>query len=594
MKKLSSTTIISALKSMVAEINAVRKEAADFKNELDEMAPEEISVGMGDEGAGVGAPEDSFSPVPEEEGKPGEEAKGPKKPEIKSVDDAKKVLNEAKTDLQNVIDSLDGLTGQATDEAKEASYKRMNEKYAQDLNGLRNSAESALKDAKEAIAHWSFLRNLHNPISSIKHPQLKQAAETIKEVNAFQKFVNKLIGKTATAVAPTGAEFSGDKWPGGKDPKDIEDRQWRAGTEKFNRDKSFEGKRTNPAVDHRLDVEEYSRDDKPYVNATFVTVPNNKFASYWNVADTKTGKCITASFADIPNSLLQGFKDGSKGEEAFNRFATRQYGGRIVDHVLRFGIDSATKMLNGKQANIREASLQSQARDPKIKDKSAVRKYYKDAFGDSEYARQLTSSEGGSNDGMDVEYTPKDKGPDSKNTSDDTGKAKDGTGKLSHQKQVDPTIIKARAEKAVDLARKFASTGAIEFTKQAVFAKAKEIMRFTDDQFRVADQTISSLPIVNRAALVESHIPDTENGIVGNKSEGVSNPKATVATEDIDSGVKSDAKIQSMASQIVPQMTTDIEGRKASIGDSFNTTANKLKRLNVDPSKLRLPRRLSR
>jgi len=437
---------------------------------------------------------------------------------------------------------------------------------------------------------------------------LKQAADTIKEVSKFTKLLNKLTGKrevTATGVPPTGAEFSGDKWPGGKNPAEVELRAKDAGSAKFNKDKVFEDKRPNPAVDHRLDTTEYTRDDTPYVNASFRFNEGSPFESFWDIKDTKVGKRIVASFLNTPSTL------GKKTQAALKYFSGEEYGKKIIDNILRVqaekdsgkrnitGIDYIKNQLNAEYiGKSKSASLDAEARDPKVKDKAKIRRYYKDAYGDAEYARELTSKkkdpkakvamegEGGSNDDMDVEYKPDDEHPKDKNE----GEQKDGTGTIS---SVDPEIVKAKARKAVELAKLYASRGSIPFTKEAIYTKAKEFMNISDQDYSVRESTLKELPVVNENALKLAHIPDTEVGISGNKAEGVRDPKAAVKTDGLEGSPKTDAKI-SKQSSIVPQVSSEVEGKAPEVSSFFTTTEKRLrdKGINVQGARLRYPRQI--
>jgi hypothetical protein len=112
-------------------------------------------------------------------------------------------------------------------------------------------------------------------------------------------------------------------------------------------------------------------------------------------------------------------------------------------------------------------------------------------------------------------------------------------------------------------------------------------MKMDDATFSATAATLESLPITNESALKESHIPDTEKGIVGNKSEGVRDPQAKVKTEDINAAVKGDATISKSAS-LVPQMTTDSEGKK-DLSAFFTTTASRLEKKGISINQLRRP-----
>ncbi|MCK9428668.1 MAG: hypothetical protein M0R17_01485 [Candidatus Omnitrophica bacterium] len=598
--RFSSATLQSGLKSMSAELNITKKRAADFLNDLDEVEPKDV--------VDQELPEDT-GPAPKE--LPEGEGKEPKGKKIKNVEDAKSVLDEAKTDLQNVVDSLDGICGQVEEEEKKASYKRQSDRYAGSIQSLAQAAEKAIQDTDDAMNHWAFLGALKNPANKIQNASLKQVAETLNDVERINQVIERsATRRLATAVPPTGAEFSGDKWPNSKNPSEVEQRAWEGGAAKFHKDRKFEDARPNPAVDNRLNVEDYSRDDKPYVNASFVMVPENRYASYWDITDTASGKRMIADFANAPTNL------GQKNENGFRQFASSQYGEKIVNKIMEQegtktassnpvdGIEVARQILNGRYASIKEA------REPKVKDKASVRRYYKDAYGDAGYAKKMTAwdekvedekeekkekaeekkekaeekaekkeaSEGDA--GMDIKYKPADEHPADKNK----GEAKKGPGTLSSQ---DPQVIKAKAYKAVELARIYASIGAIPFTKEAVLNKSREVQKLSDSEYDAKLATLKELPITNESALKSAHIPETETGIVGNTAEGVRDPKSQVKTDDLNNDVKSDAKVSSL----VPQFTkSSSEGSRTDFSSLFSTTASRLREKGIMPEKSRIMR----
>jgi len=160
---------------------------------------------------------------------------------------------------------------------------------------------------------------------------------------------------------------------------------------------------------------------------------------------------------------------------------------------------------------------------------------------------------------------------------------------MSSMSAEEKALLKVRADKAIEVARRFAAVHAIPFTRTALLAKGQELLAMTDEQFKIATATVNQMPIVNEAALKESHIPETENGIVGNKSEGVSNPKAKVKTEDINPNVKSDAAISKEAS-FVPQFQVPSGKKIPDITANFSTISNKLRNLGVDPKTIRMPK----
>jgi len=285
--RYSTATLQSGLKSMAAELNVTKKRAADFLEDLGEVAPNDV---IDQEIPGESG--EATKELPEGNKEESKEKK------IKTPADAKAVLEEAKTDLQNVVDSLDGICGQVEEEEKKASFKRQNDRYAGSIQTLAVSAQKVIQDADDAMNHWAFLSALKNPASKIQNSSLKNVAETLEDVDRINRIVDRTASRRfSTAVPPTGSEFTGDKFPGGKNPAEVENRAWADGAGKFQKDRKFEDARPNPAVDNRLNVEDYSRDEKPHVNASFVIVPENKYASYWDITDTLSGKRIIADFA---------------------------------------------------------------------------------------------------------------------------------------------------------------------------------------------------------------------------------------------------------------------------------------------------------
>lgn len=551
--------------------------------------------------------------------------------QIKTPADAKKVLNEACTDLQNVIDNLDAICGQAEVEAKEASFKRMSSRYESQLKTLFKNADQAITDAKSAMAHWSFLLSASASEKSITNASLKQAAQTVKEVNKFNKLLQNMgLKREATAVPPTGAKFTGDKWPAKGDPAKVEIHHWEKGADKFKSDKKFEDKRPNPAIDDRLTDAEYGRfgQDAPFVNASFKHNPQAPETSYWLITDKRSGLKVKASFKDAPAVL------GPKTPQGLKMFASSGYKRQLLSTVASEGLGVVKAALNGKYVTASEGFSEGdkvkdlagnkgkikedlgngmykvkfkdgtkrevpgsdlKARgDKKEEEKSEKtsslqkkaagseeRSYYADAYGSKEYAKDLTS--GAAPSKQPIGYKPEHDDPNTKQDS-----TKDGVGTISSKQSVNKAIITAKARRAVDLARKFAATGAIEFTKKAIAAKATELMGLQDPAFKTVEATLAQMPIVNEAALKEAHLPDSETGIVGNKYTGVSDPKGTVDSQGINDAVKGDAKIAKKASMVPQVASSTPQGMQ--ISDMFTTTAKALQNKGVDLEKLRKPR----
>lgn len=552
---LDKKQALEALGEMEDELTSTKGDAESFLGDINEMSPDDMDFDLKDE---------SLSPEDKDTIK-----------KIKTPEDAKKALDTANKDIASVIDALDGFTGQATEEKEAIAFKRMNAKYSSSLINLAKQTDTVIIDAKAALAHWSFLKKVKRPSKKASknthastNDPIDEAFSTVEKSLTFVEKIASALGYKkveATAVPPTGADFSGDKWPNGKDPKEIEERAWHSGGEKFNRDKSFENARPNPSVDRRLDSSEYPRNDKPYVNASFKVNPDNKFSSYWEITDAKSGRKLVADFANVPGDT------GPKNDQTFKEFASKHYGKKIAETVVTSGLETVQKQLGGTISKVTKEGLKVVAAD-----KGGLKSYYTDAFGDSSYASELTSGAGVTK--MDTKYTPKDDSVKSKKV-----ETKDGPGKLS-AKDID--IERAQARQAVILARKYASRGAIPFTKEAIFSKAGNLMKLTADAFKTRSESLDDIPIVNEAALKQAHIPDAETGIVGNTKEAVRDQNAKVNTEDIDGNVKGDANVKK--SSFVPQ--TAVEGTPQ-IKYQFNTVKSRLGNKGITSEKLRLPKR---
>ena len=498
MKEINKTVVVGALGEMATELATTKQRVEKFAEDLSAMKPEDMDFNFNKGTPDEGAPEESPEPGMEENGKEEDKEKLPKTDEEK-----KKVLDEAKKDIQSVVDSLDGIQGQAEQEKEAAAIKRPNAVYASNLNSLRKSAEDAIDDANAALKHWAYLKKAYRPqekIAELTHTDLKQVANTLEQLSALEivmdkiGFVRKSKTVNATAVPPTGSTFTEGKWPNGKNPVEIETRHWEAGVEQFKRDIAKEKKYPNSATDERYTDAGNPHDPKPYVNASLFVPEDNKFGAYWNVEDTQSGKSFKTAFIDIPVSL------GPKDENSFNVFASQQYGERIATRVIQSGIDEVVASLGAKF--IKTADLQSEARDAKIKDKAKVRKYFSDAYGDKGFARDLTSEKkterGSGRIDMHPGYKPEDEHPEDKNRE----KTKDGPGKLSSQDitAADRELYRVRAERAIELAKILASRGGIPFIKKALLAKGAEYMRMDDATFSITEAALNSLPIVNESA----------------------------------------------------------------------------------------------
>ncbi len=564
MQVLSASEIKTALTEMDGELLQWKTAAEDFYDDIKDTKPEEITLDEDMEG------EEEVTPDME-----GEEVDDHKKHpiEIKTPEDAKKVLDEAKEDIQAVIDNLDGVMGQEKEEGEKLAFKRINNKYTSTLQTLSNKAENIIEDTKKSLKHWSFLKkriNKKEASINLKNTTLKDTIETVHEAKKAWSFLNKVFGKRveATAVPPTNADFSGDKWPNKKNPAEVELRHYESGVNEFKRVNKKYNDNPNPADEPRLKDEVAPHDEKPYVNASY-----NDLTRSYDIFDPKTKKAIRFTLADAPDEA------GRKDELGLKGFASKQFATKVCASVIEEGIEWVRQQMNGQYLN---ENLTKQAAKS---DKSSTRKYYTDAFGDASYARELTS--GKDNQTMDIAYKPEKDEVKNDEKNPEFGKAKDGTGKISSQEE-DKEVLLAKARKGVELARKAAAAGIIEFNQEDIRKYAKDMMAESNEVVSFAEKMLNNLPLVNEAALdKEATIPDSDSGIVGNKLQGVSNTKAKAETEGtINNNVESDAKIAKKAN-FVPQFNTNVPSN-LSISELFTTTAKKLKDINVNLNEIKI------
>jgi hypothetical protein len=453
MKVTSASEVKTALLEMNEELKQWKTADEGYLDEFQDTKPEDVSL---DEDMGEGGP------TPDMEGEEDEEHK--KHPiEIKTPEDAKKVLDEAIEDIKAVVDNIEGVMGQGEEEGEKVAFKRIegNTKYASELNTLSTTASKAIDEVKTSLKHWSFLKKRINKkkeakldTSGITHPELKQVANTIQQMGLLEKLLAKAgyekkskIVTEATAVPPTGADFSGDKWPNGKNPAEVEIRHWEAGAKQFHSDNKKYNANPNPAVDPRLKDEVNPHDEKPYVNASY-----NDVTRSYDVFDPKTKKAIRFTLADAPLDA------GRKDELGLKGFASKKFANDVCAAVIEGGIEWVRKQMNGQYLN------ETLAKQAAKSDKSSTRSYYTEAFGDASYARELTS--GKDNQTMDTAYKPEKDEVKNDEKNPEFGKAKDGTGKISSQEEKEVTLAKAR--KGVELAKLAAAAGVIEYNQEEV------------------------------------------------------------------------------------------------------------------------------
>jgi len=570
---MTTSKIKESLIDMIKDLKLSKKAAEEFLEDLEEIKPKDIKLDneMETEPTEKKVLEKSKFKLEEPEEEPEEELEEEPEEEVKieTTEDAKKVLDEAKEDIQDVIENLDSLVNQAEEEVEKVSYKRISNKFASNVKNLSSAAYNAILEANSALKHWAFIKKRVKKDSvdedEITHPELKQVANTLKQMTLLDKILAKAgyvkkssLEREGTAVPPTGAKFTGDKWPEGKNPAEIELRHWQAGAKEFDKDKEKEDKMQNPASDPRLKDEGNPHDEKPFVNASY-----NPVGQYYDIYDSREGRAIRYTFANAPDHL------GAKDEKGLRNFASKAYANLICEAVIEDGLEAVRKEVNGQYLN---PTLSKEAANS-----NGVKKYYEDAYGDKEYASQLTKKRKVEKENID--YKPE---KNSVTEGEEFGKAKDGTGKISSTREE----LLAKARRGVELARLAAAGGLIEWNKEAVKKYAKEIMSKSEETIEFTEKMLNELPLVNEAALKEATIPDADSGIVGNTLSGVRDPNAKSKTEGIDKSLESDAEITKSAS-FVPQVAISTPS-SLQLSDMFTTVEKKLKNKGVDPSQVRL------
>lgn len=597
---LSTAQVNSNIKAMLTELRATRKNAGYLLKKIaDEMPEEFMGAGDGDMapedemgigGAEMTAPGDGGAPdmgMP-----PGEK----KEEEIKTPEEAKKVVNEAITDLKAVVDGIDAITGQGEEmEEKTASQTaRFSSKMQNEFGLLTKQAASAIDDAKDSIRHWAFLlRRKHGQSNkSSAHAIVQNVREGIQVWRDLQQVL-------ATAVPPTGAEFSGDKGINGDNNYSArkEIKHYEAGNEEFKRNKTKEDRMPNPTGEPRLIDEGNPHEFGAFVNAKVVQ-KNPVFGSaivMRSLDKEGRGKYAVATWEKLSPAI------GPKTAANYEVFTSKDFAKNVEDHIRKNGIETVAAFMN---AELDSLGLQATAREPKVKDKSKLRAYYADAFGDSEFARELTSAQKTgtelgmginqdkagavtkSGEEMNIAYKPEVESADGTKGGLEGGNTGDSVGTGAVKTEASLAVREARARKAVDFARIAASRGLIPFTKTAVATKAREVVGYSNEKFDAQLELLNGLPIVREAAIKEARIPENEEvetGILANTHEAVRDPKnSSVGTEGLKSEVKSEGRISTAA--VVPQMHTTSSLAPASFVNKLNTIANRMRQKGLDPT----------
>jgi len=592
---ITTSKVNQSLKEMLNELASVRNNATYLLNKLSTAEPETFV------GAGRGElPEDAKNldmtdSVTEMDEKPGE-MKGEETQEIKTPEEAKKTLNEAITDLKSVVEGIDNITEQGKEMEEKTSSKtfRLSSKVQDEIGILTRQAIAAIDDANNAIRHWSFLLRKSSSSSTKKSP-LQEVVNSVKEAKTVWQELGKVF---STAVPPTGAQFTGDKGIDGdvyySAKKEL--KHFQSGYEEYKKDKEKEDKLPNAASEPRLVDEGNPHELSAYVNAKAVK-KNNVFSSA--IVVRALNKDRKGKYAVVTWDKLSPVV-GEKTAENYEIFLSPLFAKNVEYQVRRNGIDAVAAYLNA-DVDVIGLSATSE-REPRVKDKEKLRQYYKDAFGDAEFARELTSNKKKSDlgaginedyaemgvksgDEMNVNYEPELEADDVEGGLEG-GNDENSVGSGSPDTTASLEVRKAKARMAVDFSRLAASRGLIPFTKSAIASYAQKVVSYDDAKFQAQKELIESMPLVNEAALKEARIPEneeTESGIIANTHEAVRNPQnQNVSTEGVSQEVRDDAKIARTAA-IVPQLHVNSSLQKESFINYLDTYTNRLRKMGLDP-----------
>ena len=616
---LTNAQLTQNLKDMQSDLKVVKSAAQYFLNKITHYSTDDVM----NSGGGSMSPEDSSAMSPamtgddsgaspsggNDMGAPTGDnmGEGQKPPKIETPEEAKTTLHDAINDLKGVVKGIDNITDQAGDVAEKTSSKtfRLSSNIKEEITQLTKQAIAAIEDGKSAIKHWAFLLKVSpNGKSALsdKGITLRQAAQVVKEAKEVVGEMHQTFG---TAVAPTGAEFSGDKTLS-KRPEAVENNTWHKGFDEFESNKAKEDKIPNAASEPRLTDEGNPHEFGAYVNAKSVA-KNDKFSSALVIRTLdqtgKNGKYAVVTWDKLNNNV------GPKNSENYTKFVSPAFAKAVEDHVKKSGLESVASYLN---ADVDGIGIAKVAREPKVEDKAKLRAYYADAFGDAEFAKELTSNQktavdlamginqdkasnvtkGG--DDMNIGYKPdKDSANDEPGGLDGGDKSNSlGTGKGEAKASLSVEERQAKARVAVDFARLAASRNVIPFTKTAIKTKALEVVAYSEEKFNAQKELLESMPLSNEAALKEARIPEdgeVEKGIVANKTEAVRSPENKMPAEGLNSDVKSDAAIKKasqMTAAIVPQLQKESALTKESFVNKLDTFQNRMARRGINPEEL--------
>jgi len=551
--------------------------------------------------------------------------------------------SEAKTLVSEAVEDFKTLQGELTRVAREAERYSRRLDVTREGDGVPSSVKSIARQAVTLLGELdkatTFWKDKIVKQSSTEGTETKPTKpsdhiqETVKEAEGLRKlfsiFGHDVVLRPKRPLGsyspPTDVKDTGDKWPAKGDSAKVELNQWHAGEEEFHATKRREDRYPNSAIDPRLTDAGSPHDPQPYINATLIR-DRNALNSKWIVSDRRNNRKVVFSFKDVCAS------EDDVTKSNYETFTSDVYKRQIQREASRFGLLFVKKATNGRiihrgideeKGGEEETPPEGKDAQPKEKEEAktveievkpldkavtqiekAVDKIDKLVGGEPEKKPKelpeagpeelpVEGGEGGPPTGGPPELPPEITAAASRvyaQNGEEGLKAyytkmfgdADYAAALVKDYRKKSQAASVAAEQAVRLARLQASRGVIPFTKPAIRDAATRLVSLSGQAYQQVWKTIESLPLMNPIALTAGEIPEANNmqsGVVGDRLQGVRNPKGTVKTRgDIANDVAADAKIAGRRS-FVPQL--QVEGA-SSVTLPFTTTESKLEAKGVD------------
>ena len=388
-----------------------------------------------------------------------------------AVQDAQKIINDAIKDL------------------------KMDEKPKAEKVEMKKEEKPETK--KEDEGGETVSEELNKTVANVK--KIKEASEQLSAIFGEKE-------KKATSVPPTGAKDPGDY---GEPPVAKELATWKGFYEEYEKIKGKERKTEFDTPEGRVEL-------LTGIIARLFVNREKKGESFYLVTKKGNNFAVKSTFANVAG-------EDQQTDVNFKKFCSGSYKLEILQAVSKFGLDDTRREMFGSwvKAKVKTAAefegkpintVPQDLYDTREKDKASGEKregveptdakantnnksYYSEAYGDAGYAKGLA-----------------------------TLKRENDILKRKLSALEADRIADTLAKRAVDLARKAASVGAIPFTAEDVTEKAKEYAELDPNSFEAVTKTLDSLPVVNAKALTAYQIPEAENvdsGIVYDATDSV-------------------------------------------------------------------------